>query len=231
MDVKRAVRPKTALAPTSATKAPSVDSLVPKSADPLSRLASTMGGPTSMTDDPLLAFARDRLIGEEGAEQSEAQGPPTQGGGTDPLKWVLGHQAPSTTQLRDYSDGMIKNALDKYDSAPRTKESKAFLDTARELNNELGQLGALVSLAKASGNWNQVGVQAAGAIMELLAQLAEMAPGMLERGDDLKGQSIDYRDRVRAGRFNFYSRATPFHQKSAGQDTYTPPVMRQFKTQ
>jgi hypothetical protein len=212
---------KSSLLPTTASKSPPAATGAAKPADPLARMAKSMTG-SSLAEDPLSKLTD--AVATTGTEQLQGQitgdegetttGPPQQGGaGTDPVKWVLGHQAPSLTELREFSESMIDSALDKYDHAPRTKETKAFLDTARELDNELGQLGALVSLARFSGNFTHVGVQAAGPILEVLASLAEMAEGMLDRGNELGGTATDYRDRFRMGRLNFYGRNAPFAGK------------------
>ncbi len=223
MDIKSRLKPQLAAGLDSLMQgktATAMDEVTRMSSDALTSKADTMTGPTALQDSVLQNVMEEATgTGEETegeAAQNQNMAPQIGGEGSDPVQWVMGPQAPSVSQLKDFSESTMKSALDGFKSAPKTKETKAYLDAARDLQNELGQLGALTSLAKVSGNWSIVGMHAAGQLLEVVYRLAAMSEGMGDRGSELPGQAIDYRDRLNAGRFNFYSHNNPYMQKASG---------------
>jgi hypothetical protein len=188
--------------------------------DPLSKLAKDTQGPSAL-GDVLSGGDEEKQQGASEESQNEGQtmttAPQVGGGGADPLKWVLGAGAPSVSALRMMSFELEKEALSHYKRAPKTKDSKAFLDATRRFQGELGQFGALCSLAKMSGDWSGAGLHAASQLTEAMGLLAEMVGDVVERpSSDLPSRVKTQTDRLRAGRQVFHSGNAPFRRSQTG---------------
>lgn len=213
VDPKQVSRAATTAAPT-----PTADPLALKGTDPLSKLADDMAGPSALKDNMMgTALDAGTAAGLMSGGGEEQLAPEVGGGGSDPLRWVMGTQAPSIAGMRDMAQEAITEALKLHKHAPKTKENKAFLNAARTLENEIGQFGALTSLAKMSGNWQWCGIHAAGQLLEALAAVSEMAQALIkDKESHLRSRAQEYTGKMRAGRQNFYSQSVPFYQHGAG---------------